>query len=145
VVVSAVPASSGAVVAEAEPATGVAATDWLAAIAAAAIASGAVPVLEAGVGVAVTRTGTGIATAIGVGVRVGTVMPVPSEGAGVVVALLASVVLAAEVSPVDELEAGLVELSFESLDLPRERGGALLLPLALVLALDVRPLLSFWF
>ena len=96
-----------------------------------------------GVGVVVTGAATAMATAIGVGV--GTAMPVPSVVVGVVVPPLESVVLVEEASAVDELDDESPELSFESLDLPRERGGALLLPLASVLLLEAGLLLSFWF
>ena len=72
-------------------------------------------------------------------------MPVPSVGVGVVVPLLESVVVVEEASAVDELDDESPELSFESPDLPRERAGALLLPLASALLLEAAPLLPFWF
>ena len=98
--------------------------DWLAAMAAAAIASGAVPLPDGGepvagvpvAGVAVSATRTGMATAIGLGVVDGLV---PSG----VVAVEALADPVAEVSPDDEAAVELVESSCESVDLLRERGG----------------------
>jgi hypothetical protein len=112
-----VPACSGD-----DPSAAVA--DWLAAMAAAAIASGAVPLPDAGdpvagapvAGVAVTATSTGTATASGLGV-VGVLVP----SCVVAVEPAESV---AEVSPDDEVALEFVEPSFELVDLLRERGGA---------------------
>jgi hypothetical protein len=117
---------------------GVDVTDWLAAMAAAAIASGAVPLAEvavaaAGVAVAVAITGMTTATATGVV----TVVPVPSCDDGSVGPLVEAEV---EVS-VDEDAVDLVESSFEAEDLVRERGGASVLLLAL--AVEAGPLLAF--
>lgn len=109
--------------------------DWLAAMAAAAIASGAVPLADPGVaaaGVAVTVTVTGMATATGV---VAAVL-VPSCDAGAVGAFVEA---EAEVS-VDEAAVDFVESPFEAEGLVRERGGASVLLLAL--ASEAGPLLA---
>jgi hypothetical protein len=90
-------------------------------MAAAAIASGAVPPPDAGepvAGVAVTATVTGTATAIGLGVVV--VAAVPSGDVGVEPSVEAVV----ELSPDDDAAVDFAESSFEPVDLVRERGGA---------------------
>jgi hypothetical protein len=107
------------VVACADDVPGAAVADWLAAMAAAAIASEAVPPPDAGepvAGVAVTATVTGTATAIGFGV----VVAVPSGDVGVEPSVEAVV----EVSPDDDAAVDFAESSFEPVDLVRERGGA---------------------
>jgi hypothetical protein len=123
-------------VACAEDVPNAAVADWLAAMAAAAIASGAVPLPDAGAaaaGVAVTATMTGMATAIGLGVA----GVVPSGG----VEVEPSVELAAEVSPDDEAVVDFAESSLESVDLVWERGGASVVVPSL--ASEAGPLLEF--
>jgi hypothetical protein len=134
-------ASAAIVPARSGDAPGAAVADWLAAMAAAAIASGAVPLPDAGdpvagapvAGVAVTATSTGTATASGLGV-VGVLVP----SCVVAVEPAESV---AEVSPDDEVALEFVEPSFELVDLLRERGGASAV-LAPALAPGAAPLLA---
>lgn len=114
-----VAASPAVVVSVDDPGTAIA--DWLAAMAAAAIASGAVPLPpEAGVppvaGVAVAATVTGRTTATGLGVA----GLVPACGVGVEPLAEA----ADEVPPDDDVAVDCVESSLEVVDLVRERGGA---------------------
>jgi hypothetical protein len=114
--------------------------DWLAAMAAAAIASGAVPLADpdvAVVGVAVIATVTGMTTATATGVV--TVVLVPFCDAGSVEPLVEADV---EASVDDEaaVEVEVVESSFEPAGLVRERGGASALLLAL--ASEAGPLLA---
>lgn len=140
--VAAIIAASGVVrVACVNDDPGAAVADWLAAMAAAAIASGAVPdvgeadAVEPVAGVAVTATVTGTTTAIGLGVA----ELVPSGGVGVEPFAES----ADDVSPdddvaVDCVESSLVESSLEVVDLVRE-GGA---PVVAALASEAGPLLE---
>ena len=112
--------------------------DWLAAMAAAAIASGAVPLADPGVaaaGVAVTVGVTGMATATGV---VAAVL-VPFCDVASVGPFEPFVEAEVEVS-VDEAVVDFVESSLEAGGLVRERGGASVLLLAL--APEAGPLLA---
>jgi hypothetical protein len=123
-------AGDGAVVVDADVA------DWLATMAAAAIASGAVPVADPGVaaaGVPVTVAVTGMATAIGVVA----VVLVPSCDAGPAGPFAEAGV---EASVDDEGAVDFVESSLEAEGLLRERGGASVLLLAL--APEADPLLA---
>jgi hypothetical protein len=123
------------------PAGAAAVADWRPAMAAAAIASGAVPLADpavvaagvgVGVGVTVTATVTGMATATGV---VAAVL-VPSCDAG-----SAGPFVEAEVeASVDDAAVDVVESPFAAEGLVRERGGASVLLLAL--APEVGPLLA---
>jgi hypothetical protein len=100
-------------------------TDWLAAIAAAAIASGAVAGLDVAgavgaAGTAAKVTGTGMATAIAFGAAI-------SVASGEVAALAGSA--AAEVSEDDELAVDLVPSAGEPVDFPRRcDGGSIVAP-----------------
>jgi hypothetical protein len=127
------------VVACADGVPSAAVADWLAAMAAAAIASGAVPLVDPGAavaGVAVTVVVTGMTTATATGVAAEAVVPFCD-----VVSVGPVVEAEVEVS-VEEPAVGFVESSFEAEGLLRERGGAsvLLAPLASEAGL----LLAFW-
>ena len=139
----AVVASATSAWVRAEAITGAAVADWLAAIAAAAIASGAVPLPEVGDGVAMMPTVTGTATATGVG----TTRVVGSELVVAVGVLPESDVEAEieeeEASPEEDAVVEFLESSCESVDLPRERGGGALLPGPALLS-GAGPLLAFW-
>jgi hypothetical protein len=117
VVVAVAPAASVACV---DDAVVDAAADWLAASAAAAMASGVVvPLVEAAVvGVAVIATVTGIATATGVAVTV----VVPTGCVWTAEAVLESVA-----EPLPEAELWSVLSAFDEADFERDRGGASLL------------------
>jgi len=127
--VVAVPAASASGVVAADVA------DWLAAIAAAAMASGAVLLVEAGadaVDVTAMVVVTGMTTAMTAGAAA-VAVPVPSCEAGSVVPFVE-----AEVEPSAD-ESDVVESLFEDAGLVRERGGASVL-LLLALASEAGPL-----
>jgi hypothetical protein len=132
VVVSVAPASAGAIAVVAADVA-----DWLAAMAAAAIASGAVPLADPGVaatGVAVTATVTAITTATGV--VAGVLVPFCDAGS------VGPFVDAEVEASVDEAVVDFVESPFEAEDLVRERDDAsVLLP---ALASEAGPLLASW-